>query len=204
MKDETEFDPTARENRDTADPTKPSVTDRLAMARGAKANVALVGEEIKQQPKPAKLPGKHEATQGRGIDLFEMFPVVKRIVKLRSFQFLVVLPNVLVFYLFFVAALFGHPMGNQNITIMVVWILWWFVLIVFMVPFGSRVWCMVCPLPFFGDWLQRRELVRVRAGKTGALKNEFHGGTKPWPKKLRNIWLQNIDSRSWPCSALCW
>ena len=89
--------------------------------------------------------------------------------KLRSFQFLVVLPNVLVFYLFFAVALFGNPMGNQNLMIMIVWILWWFVLIVFLVPFGSRVWCTVCPLPFFGDWIQRRELVRVRPGKTGAL-----------------------------------
>ena len=50
----------------------------------------------------------------------------------------------------------------------------------------------MCPLPFFGDWIQRRELVRVRAGKTGALKNEFHGGTRAFPKKLRNIWMQNF------------
>ena len=126
------------------------------------------------------------------INLFARIPILKWLVSFRSFQFLVVLPNVIVFYLFFVAAIIGHPVGNQNILIMIVWILWWFLLIVFLVPLGSRVWCTVCPLPFFGDWIQRRELVRVRSGKTGALKNEMHGGTKPWPKKLRNIWLQNI------------
>ena len=125
-------------------------------------------------------------------DLFEKFPLLKSVCKLRSFQFLVILPNLLLFYLFFVTALLGNPMGNQNIIIMFVWILWWFALIVFLVPFAGRVWCTMCPLPFFGDWLQRRELVRVRAGKTRGLRNEFHGGIRPWPLKLRNIWLQNF------------
>lgn len=125
-------------------------------------------------------------------DLFERFPSLKRVVRLRGFQFLLVLPNLLLFYLFFATSLFGHPVGNQNITILFVWILWWFVLIAFMVPFGARLWCTMCPLPFFGDWLQRRELTRVRAGKTRGLKNEFHGGLKTWPKNLRNIWMQNI------------
>lgn len=132
------------------------------------------------------------ATKEERTDLFEKFPFLKSAAKLRSFQFLVILPNLLIFYLFFVTALFGNPMGNQNIIIMFVWILWWFALIVVLVPFGGRVWCTICPLPFFGDWLQRRELVRVRAGKTRGLRNEFHGGTRPWPLKLRNIWLQNF------------
>lgn len=135
---------------------------------------------------------KSDATGKGRTNLFEKFPFLKTAAKLRSFQFLVILPNLLIFYLFFLTGLFGHPIGNQNITIMFVWILWWFVLIVFMVPFGSRVWCTICPLPVFGDWLQRWEMVRVRAGKTRGYNNEFHGGDKPWPKKLRNIWLQNF------------
>ena len=41
------------------------------------------------------------ATGRRRTNLFEKFPLLKRAAKLRSFQFLVVLPNLLVFYLFF-------------------------------------------------------------------------------------------------------
>ncbi len=119
---------------------------------------------------------KNSAATAEGrINLFEKFPSLKRVTKLRSFQFLVILPNLLFFYLLFGAALFGHPMGNQNIMIMFVWILWWFALIAILVPFASRIWCTVCPLPFFGDWLQRRELTRVRAGKGYGLKNPLMG-----------------------------
>ncbi len=117
------------------------------------------------------------AEEGR-INLFEKFPSLKRATKLRSFQFLAILPNLLLFYLFFATALFGHPIGNQNIMIIFVWILWWFALIAILVPFGSRIWCTLCPLPFFGDWLQRRELTRVRAGKAHGLKNQFLCGNE--------------------------
>lgn len=111
---------------------------------------------------------------------------------MRSFQFLAILPNLFLFYLFLVAGLFGTPVGNRNIIIVFVWILWWFVLIAVMVPFGSRVWCTMCPLPFFGDWLQRRALVRVRPGKSPGTENRFFGLHKRWPKRLSNIWLQNF------------
>ncbi len=182
------------------DPAKMSVADMLAAARKDQSETdAKPNGDKPAAPARAKPPGDRKAKAapparppGWRIDLFKIIPLLKWFTKLRSYQFLLVLPNVLVFYLFFAAALYGHPVGNQNILIMVVWILWWFLLIVFLVPFASRIWCTVCPLPFFGDWIQRRELVRVRSGKTGALKNEMHGGTRPWPKKLRNIWLQNF------------
>lgn len=111
---------------------------------------------------------------------------------MRSFQFLVVLPNLFMFYLFLIAALFGTPVGNRNIIIVFVWILWWFLLIALLVPFGSRVWCTICPLPFFGDWVQRRAVLRVRSGKSPGTDNQFFGLHKRWPKQLSNIWLQNF------------
>ncbi len=96
------------------------------------------------------------------------------------------------FYLFLIAGLFGTPVGSSNIIIMYVWILWWFVLIAVMMPFGSRIWCTMCPLPFFGDWLQRRAVIKVRSGKSPGTNNKFFGLHKRWPKKLSNIWLQNF------------
>ncbi len=126
------------------------------------------------------------------INLFEKFPLLKRMVKARSFQFWMVLPNLLLFYLFILAGLFGTPIGSHNIIIVFVWILWWFVLITVMVPFAGRVWCTMCPLPFFGDWLQRRALVQVRPGNTAGLRNKLFGLNRRWPRKLSNIWLQNF------------
>lgn len=128
----------------------------------------------------------------RRIDLFERLPLLKRIVKARSFQFWAVLPNLVLFYLFILAGLFGTPIGSHNIIIVFVWILWWFVLITAMVPFAGRLWCTMCPLPFFGDWLQRRALVKVRSGSTVGLRNTLYGLNKRWPRTLTNIWLQNI------------
>ncbi len=61
-----------------------------------------------------------------------------------------------------------------------------------MMPFGSRVWCTICPLPFFGDWLQRRAVIKARPGNSPGTANTFYGLQKRWPKKLSNIWLQNF------------
>ncbi len=126
------------------------------------------------------------------INLFEKFPLLKRVVKARSFQFWLILPNLFLFYFFILAGLFGTPIGSHNIIIVFVWILWWFLLITLLVPFAGRVWCTMCPLPFFGDWLQRRSLVQVRTGTTAGLRNKLFGLAKRWPRRLSNIWLQNF------------
>ncbi len=119
------------------------------------------------------------------IDLFRKFPFLKRLVKMRSFQLAVVLPNLALFSLFLVAGIFGNPMGNQNIMIVFVWIFWWSALIIVMVPLAGRIWCTVCPFPSAGEWMQRRTFSKVKSGKPFGLN-------KRWPKKLNNIWLQNI------------
>jgi ferredoxin len=54
-----------------------------------------------------------------------------------------------------------------------------------MTPLGGRFWCMICPMPAIGEWLQRKRL-------TGVSKKPL-GLNKPWPRKLDNIWLQNIS-----------
>lgn len=119
------------------------------------------------------------------IDLFEKIPFLKRVVRMRSFQFILMVPNLAFFILFIVAALFGNPLGNQNIMIVFVWILWWFLLITLMVPFAGRIWCLVCPFPAVGEWVQRKSFTKVKSGKPLGLN-------KKWPRKLDNIWLQNF------------
>jgi ferredoxin len=128
------------------------------------------------------------------INIFEILPRLKRIVKLRSFQFLFIFPNFIVFYLFILSSLWGSPVGNRNIAIVFVWILWWFILKAIMVPFGGRIWCLMCPLPAPAEWLSRRRLTVVRYIQKPfkRLHHRFTGLQKDWPKTISNIWLQNI------------
>jgi len=142
--------------------------------------------------KKIKYADKMKSLNGARTDLFKKIPFLKKLVNKRAFQYSLVIPNLVVFLLLFLAGIFGTPVGNKNILIVFIWILWWFALIAIMVPFGSRVWCTMCPLPFFGDWIQRLSLIKVRPGKTGGVKNKLFGLNLRWPKKLSNIWMQNI------------
>ncbi len=128
------------------------------------------------------------------IDLLKVFPWLDRLVKMRGFHFFVLLPNVIIFYLFIISSLWGSPVGNRNIAIIFVWILWWFALKAFFVPLGARLWCMICPLPAPAEWLSRRTLIGVRFLEKPfkRLHHKYLGLQWDWPKKLQNMWLQNI------------
>ena len=52
------------------------------------------------------------------------------------------------------------------------------------VPFLGRGWCAICPIPMPGEWLQNGALLKPR-GKGFSLNRK-------WPRRFRNIWLQNI------------
>lgn len=128
------------------------------------------------------------------INILKRWPWFKRMVNWRGFQFALILPNFVVFYLFILSSLWGSPVGNRNIAIIFVWILWWFVLKAILVPLGGRVWCTICPLPAPAEWLSRKSFVWVRYIQKPFRKihHTFTGLQKDWPKWLDNIWLQNI------------
>lgn len=162
---------------------------------------SAVRSEQTQPPDPPRRRAAKAAPPGWRVDLLQLLPPLKWLFQRRWFQFAVVLPNLLFFLLFLSAGIFGSPVGNRNIIIVFVWILWWFLLISAMVPFASRIWCTVCPFPFFGEWAQRRALVGVRSldpkkekGGPGVVigRNRYFGKNLRWPKKLSNIWVQNI------------
>lgn len=96
--------------------------------------------------------------------------------------------GMLVLLFFFVmailAGLAGTPVGSYNFGIVFVWIVWWALLILVLVPFFGRLWCTICPIPAPGEWLQRRGVIRRAPGRLRTLG--WH-----WPRRLRNIWLQN-------------
>jgi len=130
----------------------------------------------------------------RHINLFDKLPWLKKAFKARSFQCIVILPNLVFFYLFVLSAFWGSPVGNRNIAIIFVWILWWTLLKAVMLPFGGRVWCLICPLPAPGEWLSRMRITTVRFFKEPfrRLHHRFLGLNRDWPQRLNNIWLQNV------------
>jgi polyferredoxin/plastocyanin len=135
--------------------------------------------------------GPRLKTGGR-VDLLLRFPRLGWLLNQRWFQFAVVLPNLLILFFFILAGLFGSPIGNRNIIVTVVWILWWFLLITVLVPVGGRVWCMVCPVPFAGEWLSRRRLIGVRpeAEKSRSLRSG--GLNRRWPHRASRMWIQIV------------
>lgn len=126
------------------------------------------------------------------IDLLEKFGWLETLVKSRWFQFAVVVPNVVILFFFIVAGLLGSPIGNRNIIVTVVWIFWWFLLITVLVPFGGRIWCMACPVPFFGEWFARRRLLTVRPRADHSKSLRDGSLNRKWPRRFSGIWVQNI------------
>jgi polyferredoxin len=80
--------------------------------------------------------------------------------------------------------IFGTPVGNRNFAIVAVWIAWWAVLMLILVPFLGRGWCAVCPIPMPGEWLQNGAVL-------GPSTVEKTKKLRRFPKAFNNIWLQN-------------
>ena len=130
----------------------------------------------------------------RRVNILEHLPGFKWLIQRRSFQFLILFPGFIIFYLFLLSSLWGSPVGNRNIAIIFVWILWWFALKAIFVPLGGRIWCMICPLPAPAEWLSRKRLAAVQYIQKPfkGLHHRFVGLQKDWPKRMQNMWLQNF------------
>ncbi len=111
--------------------------------------------------------------------------LVKSLLKSRWPQFIVFTLMLAGFLLAILSGLIGTPVGSANFGIVFVWIAWWAFLILAAVPLFGRGWCVVCPIPVPGEWLQRGAILDPPAQKP-------HGLKLRWPNRLRNIWLQNL------------
>jgi polyferredoxin len=119
-----------------------------------------------------------------GIDLTTI-PWLRRLLISRWPQWLI-MAGFLAFFIYSIAAgLLGTEVGNHNLAITLIWIAWWGLLILFLVPFGGRIWCSVCPIPAPGEWLQRGGVLQPDG-------RHPRGLGRRWPHRFRNLWLQNI------------
>lgn len=123
---------------------------------------------------------------GAGPHRFDLLRVrpIRRLLGHRAFQWALTTITLFFFVLAILTGLFGTPAGNKNFSIIFAWIVWWALVIVVLVPLAGRLWCTMCPIPMPGEWAQRRALIGRRPGKPFGLG-------KRWPRRLRNIWLQN-------------
>ncbi len=127
-------------------------------------------------------------------------PVVKALLVNRWPQFILRIVALAGFVVAILAGLLGTPVGSRNLSIVFVWIAWWALLILAAVPLFGRGWCTVCPIPMAGEWLQNGALLGPRKRETGDQRSETSSNLqslvsslrlRPWPKRFRNIWLQN-------------
>jgi hypothetical protein len=123
-------------------------------------------------------------------DLNKRSGVLDRLLKWRPFQFTCTLPVLAGLMVIVLAGFFGTKVGGRNLAVMLTWIIWISMLALLLVPLGGRIWCMICPLPVMGEYLQRGATTEVRSGKRGRFRNRFFGWFKPWPQALSGPWIR--------------
>jgi len=119
-------------------------------------------------------------------------PLVRRLLARRSLNWLLMLLALPGFLLAILSGLLGTPTGSANFGIVFVWIVWWALLMGVLLPLGGRLWCLICPVPAPGEWLQRGALVDPPAARRrDGTANGGGPARRRWPRALGGIWLQN-------------
>ncbi len=126
------------------------------------------------------------------VDLFKKSDFFRKAVISRWPQIIVTILAMIMIYIVIITTLFGTKVSGRNIGVLLMWSVWLFLLITVMTPLGGRVWCTICPLPFFGDWIQRRSFFSPLKGRTKEYNNKFFGLFLKWPVRLRNNWLRLV------------
>ncbi len=116
----------------------------------------------------------------------------KKIVVSRWPQIILTIVAMVMIYIVIMTSVFGTKVSGRNLGVLMMWAIWLFLLIAILTPFGGRIWCTICPLPFFGDWIQRRSFFAPNKGQTNEYNNNFSGLFLKWPKWLSNSWLRLV------------
>ncbi len=98
-------------------------------------------------------------------------PRIARLVRNRKFQFLLILPNQIVFWTVIFVGLLGTAIPGLNFGAAITWYVWFCLVFVMMVVVG-RAWCAMCPFGGFAEWIQRRSFFR-RTQKALGLGRKF-------------------------------
>lgn len=85
------------------------------------------------------------------------FPRVAKLLRSRRFQFILILPNQIVFWLVIMLGFAGTVVPGLNFGTAITWYVWFCLVFVMMVVVG-RAWCAMCPFGGLAEWIQRRAL----------------------------------------------
>ncbi len=176
-----------------ARPTQPRAAFKATTATGTSLRVTVESAPIELMPEaPAS-----RAQEPNGVALSDM-SVIGWLLRGRWFQWGATVLTLAVFLVVILSGLFGTPAGNHNFGIIYVWLVWWAILKLVLIPVFGRFWCSVCPIPAPGDWIQRRRMIvpqprgKLYTYAPTFLRKTVRPGSRPWPKWLRNIWAQNF------------
>jgi hypothetical protein len=133
----------------------------------------------------------HEEESGYR-DVMKPSGILRKIIQSRWPQTILIIFAMMMIYVVLLTTLFGTKVSGRNLGVLLMWAIWLFLLVALLTPFLGRTWCSMCPLPFFGDWLQRRSFFTPRKGKTKEYNNLFSGLFMKWPARLKNDWLKLV------------
>ncbi len=123
-------------------------------------------------------------------DLLKNSGFLRKIVVSRWPQIILAIFTMTMIYIVILTSMFGTKMSGRNLGVLMMWAIWLFLLVAILTPFFGRIWCTVCPLPFFGDLVQRQSFLTPLEGKTKEYNNWYSGLFLKWPARLQNDWLK--------------
>lgn len=112
---------------------------------------------------------EHFAESDASVDLTRLpvfGPVLKRMLKSRRFQFYIILPSQILFWLVVLSGIFGTLEPTQNFGTAITWYIWFALMFPVTLLIG-RVWCLTCPFGGLGEWVQRRTFWKRTQKKLG-------------------------------------
>ncbi len=112
-------------------------------------------------------------------DLMEI-GVIRWLVKRHFFQFLLVFPALFIFIFAFISIIFGVQHPAFNFGMVFTWVVWWG-MVIMMLVFLGRGWCVMCPFGAIGEWVQRLSLWPKRKWSLGF--------NFKYPRRLQNLWF---------------
>lgn len=114
-------------------------------------------QAIRLRPAQHRGQQEHFAASDPKVDLLRL-PVIgkplTKMMKSRKFQFLMILPNQLVFWIVIFAGAVGLQLPDTNFATVITWFIWFCIVFVLMVGIG-RGWCAMCPFGGAAEWFQR-------------------------------------------------
>jgi len=123
-------------------------------------------------------------------DLLKKSGFLKGVATSRYTQATLTIITMVMIYIVILTSVFGTKVSGRNLGVLLMWAVWLFALVAIITPFFGRFWCTICPLPFFGDLIQRKSFFNPLKGKTGSYNNKFSGLFLKWPDWLKNDWLR--------------